>query len=124
MKVPITFLSPKMFHYFKGLIYDGCVLTFSFSTKSTNVVLSISTGWPWRSYKASTKWKKLDLRRLEGGCFSKCARARPTPLRTQAQERQRLTPRRKGGKKKSKSMNATVSQEKPYHEQERVHNPF
>lgn len=60
-------------------------LTFSFSTKSTKVVLSISTGWPCLSYKASTKWKKLDLRRLEGGCFSKCARASPTPLRTQAQ---------------------------------------
>lgn len=61
-------------------------LTFSFSTKSTKVVLSISTGWPCLSYKASTKWKKLDLRRLEGGCFSKCARASPTPLQAQAQK--------------------------------------
>lgn len=61
-------------------------LTFSFSTKSTKVVLSISTGWPCLSYKASTKWKKLDLRRLDGGCFSKCARASPTPLRAQAQK--------------------------------------
>lgn len=36
-------------------------------------VLSISTGWPARSYKAMTKWKKFDFRRLLGGCFSKCA---------------------------------------------------
>lgn len=56
--------------------------TFSFSIKSTKLVLSISTGWPCRSYKARTKWKKLDFRRFEGGCFSKWARARPTPLRT------------------------------------------
>lgn len=65
---------------------ERCKLTFSFSTKSTKVVLSISTGWPCLSYKASTKWKKLDLRRLDGGCFSKCARASPTPLRAQAQK--------------------------------------
>lgn len=58
-------------------------LTFSFSTNPTKLVLSISTGCPRLSYRASTKWKKLDLRRLEGGCFSKCARARATPLRIQ-----------------------------------------
>lgn len=61
--------------------------TFSFSMKSTKLVLSISTGWPWRSYRARTKWKKLDFRRLEGGCFSKWARARPTPLWTQRRGR-------------------------------------
>lgn len=41
-------------------------------------VLSISTGCPDRSYKAMTKWKKLDFLRLLGGCFSKCAL--PTPI--------------------------------------------
>lgn len=56
-------------------------LTRSFSTKSMKAVRSTSTGCPCRSYMASTKWKKLDFLRLEGGCFSKCARARPTPLR-------------------------------------------
>lgn len=55
-------------------------LTRSFSTKSMKAVRSTSTGCPCRSYMASTKWKKLDFLRLEGGCFSKCARARPTPL--------------------------------------------
>jgi len=55
--------------------------------KSTKLVLSISTGWPCRSYRARTKWKKLDFRRLEGGCFSKWARARPTPLRTHRRKR-------------------------------------
>lgn len=69
----------------KRVLGEMSTLTFSFSTKSTKVVLSISTGWPCLSYKASTKWKKLDLRRLEGGCFSKCARASPTPLQAQAQ---------------------------------------
>ena len=49
-------------------------------TKSMKAVRSTSTGCPCRSYMASTKWKKLDFLRLEGGCFSKCARARPTPL--------------------------------------------
>ena len=58
----------------------GPGLTLSFSTKSTKEVRSISTGCPCRSYMASTKWKKLDFLRLEGGCFSKCALARPTPL--------------------------------------------
>jgi len=42
--------------------------------KSMKAVLSISTGWPCRSKNARTKWKKLLLRRLLGGCFSKCAR--------------------------------------------------
>lgn len=62
------------------LCIDVTQLTLSFSTKSMQDVLSISTGWPCRSYSAKTKWKKLDLRRLEGGCFSKWARVRPTPL--------------------------------------------
>lgn len=47
------------------------LLTFSFSTKPTKAVRSISTGCPCRSYRARTKWKKLDFLRLEGGCFSK-----------------------------------------------------
>lgn len=53
-------------------------LTWSFSINPMKAVLSISTGWPARSYKAMTKWKKLDFLRLLGGCFSKCAR--PTPI--------------------------------------------
>lgn len=48
---------------------------------------SISTGWPWRSYRASTKWKKLDFLRLDGGCFSKWARANPTPLKSKEMDR-------------------------------------
>lgn len=51
-------------------IFSNTHLTFSFSTKSTKAVLSISTGWPCLSYSARTKWKKLDFLRLEGGCFS------------------------------------------------------
>lgn len=51
--------------------------TWSFSMKPTKADRSISTGWPDRSYKAMTKWKKFDLRKLLGGCFSKWAR--PTP---------------------------------------------
>lgn len=70
-----------IFHFqIHCFIYSTYLLTFSFSTKSTNAVCSISTDWPWLSYKASTKWKKFDFRRLAGGCFSKCTRARPTPL--------------------------------------------
>ena len=48
------------------------------STKATNAVRSISIGWPRLSYSASTKWKKLLLRRLLGGCFSNWARATAT----------------------------------------------
>ena len=55
-----------------------CLLTCSFSTKSMKVVLSTSIGCPCRSNKAKTKWKKLDLRKLLGGCFSKWARLNPT----------------------------------------------
>lgn len=58
------------------------VHTWSFSMKPMNAVRSISTGCPARSYNATTKWKKLLLRRLLGGCFSKCARPTPTLLRT------------------------------------------
>jgi len=58
-------------------LYAVSTLTLSFSMKSMKAVLSTSIGWPWRSYSANTKWKKLLLRRLLGGCFSKCAR--PTP---------------------------------------------
>ncbi len=67
---------------------ENVSLAFSFSTNPTKVVLSISTGCPCLSYSAKTKWKKLDLRRLDGGCFSKCARARPTPLNTYKTERE------------------------------------
>lgn len=63
-------------------------LAFSFSTNPTKDVRSISTGCPCLSYRANTKWKKLDLRRFEGGCFSKWARARPTPLHRET-ERER-----------------------------------
>lgn len=45
-----------------------------------NAVRSISTGWPFRSYKAITKWKKLLFLKLFGGCFSKCALDRPIIL--------------------------------------------
>ena len=76
-------------------------LTFSFSTKSTKAVLSISTGCPCLSYRAKTKWKKLDFLRLEGGCFSKCARASPTPLRERTRQgavsAERSGRRRSGG---------------------------
>lgn len=41
-------------------------------------VRSISMGCPALSYSAMTKWKKLDFRKLLGGCFSKCARPTPT----------------------------------------------
>ncbi len=41
--------------------------------KEIKAVLSISMGWPVRSYKAMTKWKKLDFRKFGGGCFSKWA---------------------------------------------------
>ena len=34
-----------------------------------NDVLSISTGWSFRSKKRIMKLKKFDLRRLDGGCF-------------------------------------------------------
>lgn len=40
-------------------------------------VRSISIGWPALSYKAITKWKKLDFLKLLGGCFSKWARPMP-----------------------------------------------
>ena len=52
-------------------------ITWSFSIKPTKADRSISMGWPERSYRAMTKWKKLDLRKFDGGCFSKWAR--PTP---------------------------------------------
>ena len=52
--------------------------TWSFSTKPMKDVLSISIGWPCRSYRAITKWKKLLFLKLLGGCFSKCALPTPT----------------------------------------------
>lgn len=51
-----------------------CFLTESFSMNPINAVRSISIGCPLRSYRAITKWKKFDLRKLLGGCFSKFAR--------------------------------------------------
>jgi len=61
------------------------------STKAMNAVRSISVGWPRLSYSASTKWKKLLLRRLLGGCFSKWARPTVTLpyTRTVTLQRQR-----------------------------------
>ena len=44
-------------------------LTSPSSMNSRNEVLSISTWLPVRSKTWIMKWKKLDLRRLEGGCF-------------------------------------------------------
>ena len=54
--------------------------TSSFSTNPAKAVRSTSTGWPIRSYSAITKWKKLLLRKLDGGCFSKWTRPSPTLL--------------------------------------------
>lgn len=68
---PIGIFFTERLHVFAiYLFFSNTHLTFSFSTKSTKAVLSISTGWPCLSYSARTKWKKLDFLRLEGGCFS------------------------------------------------------
>lgn len=57
--------------------------------KPIKAVRSISIGCPARSYRAMTKWKKLDFLRLLGGCFSKCAL--PTPVLKHTYTHNKLT---------------------------------
>ncbi|TNN45215.1 hypothetical protein EYF80_044593 [Liparis tanakae] len=56
-----------------GVIVPGVQadISLSFDCDLQGAVRSISTGCPWRSNSANTKWKKLDFLRLDGGCFSK-----------------------------------------------------
>ena len=63
------------------LSVDLMIITKSFSINDMNAVRSTSMGWPVRSYNAMTKWKKFDLRRLDGGCFSKWERPMPGATR-------------------------------------------
>ena len=64
---------------YEYLLLDLCktVLTSPSSQKEMNDVLSISICWPARSYNWIMKWKKLDLRRFEGGCLVNSARPMP-----------------------------------------------